>query len=216
MPVSASHLCILSLVLFAGGCASMARRLEVPAVAKIKTGSTTIAEVEEMFGRPNETVAGSGNKTVARYFFRELHMSHDVSPYERHEHPGDILFRTLSLRYGPGPVIEQKLHDESLTPIHQYNGWYAAGPAVAAENLVFIHRHKTTAAELVEHLGEPTSRTFDTDGTEMLIWFIVKARRDRLADAEVRRLIVQLTDQHVVKDYAVVTHDLPSVSGNFR
>jgi len=194
----------------------MAHRLEVPAVAKIKAGSTTMAEVEKVFGRPNETVAGSDSRTVARYFFRELHVSRDVSPYERREHPGDILFRTLSLRYAPGPVIEDKRHDESVTPIHRYNGWYVAGPAVAPENLMFIHRNKTKVAELVEHLGEPTSRTFDTDGAEMLIWFSVKARRDRLADAEVRRLIVQVTDRHVVKDYAVVSHDLPSVSGSFR
>ena len=211
-----THICCLSLLLFAGGCAFSARRLEVPAVAKIKVGSTTMTEVEKIFGRPNETVAGSDNKTVARYFFRELRVSHDVSPSERREHPGDILFRTLSLRYGPGPVIDQKLHDESLTPIYRHNGWYVAGPAVAPENLLFIHRNKTTAAELVDHLGEPTSRTLDNDGVETLIWFSVRARRDRLGDAEVQRLIVLMTDKHVVKDYAVVTHDLPSVSGSFR
>lgn len=175
-----------------------------------------MAEVEKIFGRPNETVVASNDKTVARYFFRELHLSRDVSSYQRHEHPGDILFRTLSLRYGPGPVIDQKLHDESLTPIYRHNGWYVAGPTVAPENLLFIHRNKTTAAELIDHLGEPTARTLDHDGAETLIWFSVKARRDRLGDAEVRRLIVRMDERRVVKDYAVVTHDLPSVSGSFR
>lgn len=209
-----NHLCVLSLFWFAVGCTSIARRLDVPAVAKIKVGTTTVTEVEKIFGRPNETVAGPDNQAVARYFFRELRLSRDVSRNERREHPGDILFRTLSLRYGPGRVIEQKLHDESVTPIRRYNGWYVAGPTVAPENLTFIQRNKTIAAELIEHLGEPASRTFDHDGTPMLIWFSVKARRDRLGDAEVQRLIVVMTDQQVVKDYAVVTHDLPSGSGS--
>jgi hypothetical protein len=161
-------------------------------------------------------VTGSNDKTVARYFFRELHVSRDVSNYQRHEHPGDILFRTLSLRYGRGRVVEQKLHDESFTPIYRHNGWHVAGPDVAPENLLFIQKGKTTAANLIDHLGEPTSRTFDGAGVETLVWFSVKARQDRLRDAEVNRLVALMDERHVVQDYAVITHDLTSVSGNFR
>jgi hypothetical protein len=210
------HVCIVSVLFLVAGCSLSARRLEVPAVAKIKVGATTRNEVEKLFGRPNEAVAGSNDKTVARYFFRELHVSRDVSASQRREHPGDILFRTLSLRYGTNRVVEQKLHDESFTPIYWHNGWNVAGPSIAPENLLFIQKDKTTAADLIDHLGEPTCRTFDSTGVETLIWFSVKARRDRLRDAEVQRLVALMDERRVVKDYAVITHDFASVSGNFR
>jgi hypothetical protein len=198
------------------GCVSNARRLDVPAVAKIKVGSTTTAEVEKIFGRPSETVIGPKERAVARYYFREFRVKNDVRAYERHEHPGDILFRTLSLRYGPDRIIEQKLHDESVTPIHRLNEWFAAGPTLLPENLNFIRKDATTKAELTDALGEPTSQTMDVQGLPVLIWIGGKVRRDRLADAEVRQLIVLLNERGMVKDYAVVLQDMPGVRGDWR
>ncbi len=198
------------------GCVSSARRLEVSAVSRVKVGTTTTAQVEEMFGRPSETVIGPNERAVARYYFRQVRKVNDVRALERQEHPSDILFRTLSVRYGSGRVIDQKLRDESVTPVRRYNASYVAGPALMPENITFLQKNKTTRAELIDHLGEPTSQTFDVDGTPLLIWVSAKVRPDRLADAEVRQLIVLLNDRQAVKDFAVLLQDMPGVSGNWR
>jgi hypothetical protein len=98
---------VLCLALLIVGCASPSRRLEVSAVRQITPGVTTTADVEKLLGKPNETVTGSNGKSVARYFFREFRASNDGRAYERREHPGDILFRTLSLRYGPAGALNK-------------------------------------------------------------------------------------------------------------
>ncbi|HWN96773.1 MAG TPA: hypothetical protein VNT99_17220 [Methylomirabilota bacterium] len=199
---------------FLMGCASSARRLEVAAVSKIKVGVSTTAQVEEIFGRPSHTVIGPNEKSVARYYFRQYRVVNDVRALERQEHPGDILFRTLSVRYGPSRVIEQKLHDESVTPVRSYNDTFIAGPTLMPENINFIKENMTTKAELIDHLGEPTSQTFDFDGVPTLIWVSAKSRR--LIDAEARQLVVLLNERQVVKGYAIILHDIPGVNGNWR
>jgi hypothetical protein len=211
---SASVILLLSATLV--GCISNARRLDVPSVAKIKVGATTTAEVEEMFGRPSETMIGPNERAVARYYFREFRAANDVRAYERHEHPGDILFRTLTLRYGPERIVEQKLHDESVTPIHRLNEWFSAGPTLLPENMNFMRKGATIKAEVIDRLGEPTSQTLDAQGLPVLIWVGGRVRRDRLANAEVRQLIVLLDERAVVKDYAILLQDVPGVRGNWR
>jgi hypothetical protein len=207
---------VFLLAVFVAGCASLSRRLEVSAVRKIAPGVTTTAQVEEMFGKPNEVITGSNGKSVARYFFRELRVNNDVRAYERREHPGDVLFRTLSLRYGAEGVIEQKLHDESVTPIYRYNQSYVAGPTLKPENLLFLRKDSTAAAELIYKLGEPTFWTLDTDGTHTLVWISAQARPDQMANAEFRRLVVLLNSSDVVRDYAIVMDDMPGVSVSWR
>src|SRR6185436_19085204 len=118
------------------GCASFSKRLEVATVAKIRTRESTRKDVENLLGHPKETVTGANGITVARYFFREFRSSEYVSSHERHDHPGDILLRTLTLKYGVSNIVEQKLHDESITAIYRTNAWFFAGssltPGVAA------------------------------------------------------------------------------------
>jgi hypothetical protein len=168
-------------------------------------------EVEKKFGRPREKVTGANGTTVARYFFREPRINNHVDPYERREHPGDVIFRTLTLLSGPSPVIQRKVHDESVTAVRRYNGWYVAGASVLPENLTFMRKGETAKAELVDRLGEPTSRSFDKSGAEILVWLSFKGRRDSLANAEVRHLMVMLNEKLVVKDFAVVETDWGSV-----
>jgi hypothetical protein len=207
-----AFLVLSSCVGLMSGCKSMARRLEVAAVKQITVGQTTMPDVEKQFGRPQEKITGANGTTVARYFFREPRLNYDVDLYERLEHPGDVIFRTLTLLYGPSPIIQRKVHDESITAVRRYNGWYVAGASVLPENLTFMRKGTTTKAEVVDHLGEPTSRTLDNDGAEMLVWLSFKGRRDSLANAEVRHLMVLLNDKLVVKDFAVVETDW----GNMR
>jgi hypothetical protein len=206
---------LLLAVLFAG-CVSRARRLEGSAVSKIKVGSTTTTHVEEIFGRPSETVIGPNETAVARYHFRQYRLRNDVRARERYEYPGDILFRTLSLRYGPSRVIEQKLHDESVTPVRRYNEWLVSGPTLMPENINFLQKDRTTRAELIERLGEPTSQTFELNGRPVLIWVGARERRGAFADTEVRQLIVLINERQIVKDFAVVLQDMPGVRGNWR
>jgi hypothetical protein len=207
-----AHLALVSCLALVSGCQSMARRLEVAPVRQIIVGQTTMPDVENKFGRPQEKVTGANGTTVARYFFREPRINNHVDPYERREHPGDVISRTLTLLYGPTPVIQRKVHDESVTPVRRYNGWYIAGASVLPENLGFMRKGETSKAELVDHLGEPTSRSFDNDGAEMLLWGSFKGRRDSLANAEVRHLKVMLDEKLVVKDFVVVETDW----GNLR
>jgi hypothetical protein len=205
------YLALVFCLVLVSGCQSMARRLEVASVGQITIGQTTMPEVEKQFGRPREKVTGANGTTVARYFFREPRINNHVDPYERREHPADVIFRTLTLLYGPSLVIQRKVHDESVTAVRRYNGWYIAGAWVLPENLIFLRKGETTKAELLDHLGEPTSRSFDNDGAEMLVWGSFKGRRDSLANAEVRHLRVMLNEKLVVKDFAVVETDWGSL-----
>ncbi len=204
-------LAAISCCVLVTGCQTMARRLEVAPVRQIIIGQTTMPEVEKKFGPPREKVTGANGTTVARYFFREPRINNHVDYYERRDHPGDVIFRTLTLLYGPSPVIQRKVHDESVTAVRRYNGWYIAGPSVLPENLNFLRKGETTKAELVDRLGEAASRSFDNDGAEILVWVSFKGRRDSLANAEVRHLSVVLNEKLVVKDYAIVETDWGSV-----
>lgn len=198
------------------GCVSSARRLEVVTVRKILPGTTLRADVEKLLGPPSETITGSNGKSVARYFFREYHRSSDSSEYERQEHPGDILLRTLSLRYGAGPEVEQKLHDESITPVRRLDRQFSAGPVLTPEALVAVRKGVTSATELVGLYGEPTARTFDANGNELLIWFSLQYMVGRAGADEVRQLLALLDENHTLQDYSVLMRDLDYFYGRRR
>lgn len=204
------------LLIFSTGCVSSARRLEVSAVRQIKVGASTLADVEKLFGRPAERVAGSDQQTVARYFYRRMSMNNDVRASERQEHPGDILFRTLSVRFGPDQVIDQKLHDEIVIPVLHYNKWLHIGPSIGPDVLGRIHKGRSTEAELADLLGEPTSRTFQADGKPLLVWVNVKTRADGFHNTEAHRLLVTLDSRKVVREYVVVTEDVENARSWFR
>ena len=191
-----------------GGCASFTKRLEVSTVAKIHPSQTTRAQVEDRLGPPKETVVGANGVTVARYFFHEFRPVADVSVRAQWEHPGDILFRTLTLRYGSSNVVEEKLHDESVTPIYRTNAWFFAGPALTPESVKFIERDVAKETDVVAKLGEPAVRTFDGAQHPVLVWFSVRTRETRWADPTVQRLMVVLDANGVVRDYVLVENPL--------
>ena len=188
------------------GCTAFTKRLEVSSVSKIQPGKATRAEVEARFGRPKETVLGANGKTVARYFFHEFQPSTDVSWNVRRFEPGQILFRTLTLKYGSSNIVEQKLHDQSLTPVHHTNAWFSAGPGLTPESIAFIKTGSTTEAEAVARFGEPSSRTFDGDGKRVLIWFSVKTRQTTWSDPDIQKLKLLLDERRVVHDFVLVEH----------
>jgi hypothetical protein len=189
----------LAAVLVLPGCAFYGKRLEVGTIKKIVPGKTTRAEVERLLGPPRAVIA-TNNVLLTRHFFHEIEPSRDASSHVRRWHPGDLLLRTLTVRYGPNDIVERKLHDESVTPIYRTNAWYFAGPSLSADTAAFIARGTTTEAELIHKLGEPGSRTFDVDGRVCLAWFSLKRRVRSWSDLPVQRLIVWL-DQGIVHNY---------------
>src|ERR1051325_2513490 len=200
----------IALLLFAfvlAGCASFAKRLEVSTVAKIHPAQTARADVEKLLGRPKETVVSANGVTVARYFLHEFQRSTDASRQTQREHPGDVLFRTLTLKYGASDVVEQKLHDESVTPIYRTNAWFFAGPLLTPETIAFVQRGTTRENDLIARLNEPSSRTFDGQGRSMLIWFSIKTRETTWSDPAVQRFLVSM-ENGVVRDYLLVEHAL--------
>ena len=205
---STKHFVLLFGVVAVASCASYRRRLEVPTIARIKAQETTRAEVEELLGQPKETVTDANGITVVRYLFHEFRRSIDVSWHERRDHPGDILFRTVTLKYGTPSVVEQKLHDESVTPIYRTNAWFFAGPGLTPESVAFIKRDFTTEAEVLAKFGEPTARTFDGKSHPILLWFSVRTRETKWRDPNVQRLALVLSERRVVLDYELVEHAL--------
>jgi hypothetical protein len=202
----ASALWLLGVGFLLTGCASFAKRLEVSSVSKIQPGITTRTEVEARFGHPKETVLGSNGKTVVRYSFHEFHRSTDVSWNVRRFEPGQILFRTLTLKYGSSNIAEQKLHDESLTPIHRTNAWFFAGPGLTPESVAFIHPKSTTEADAVAKFGPPAARTFNGEGRSVLIWFSVKTRETTWSDPDIQKLTLLLDEGRVIRDFVLVEH----------
>jgi hypothetical protein len=196
---------------FLAGCISMTRRLEVSAVKQIVVGKTSQEEVERDFGRPHEKITGAGGLTVTRYFFHEIHKSTDVSWHVRNEHPGDVLFRTLTLSYAPDKTVARKLHDESFTPVFRTNAWYFVGPMLTADSVSFITKNGSTELELVRRLGAPAGRTFDLQGHNVLFWFHGRGRETRLTSLETRKLIVVLDTNSLVRDYVLVEQPILDV-----
>ena len=206
MKPSVSALLLLGFGLLLMGCASYAKRLETGTVSKIQPAVTTRSEVEARFGHPKETVLNSKGKTVARYFFHEFQPSTDVSWNVRHFEPGQILFRTLTLKYGSSNIVEQKLHDQSLTPIHRTNAWFSAGPGLTPESVAFIKPDTTKEAEALARFGEPSSRTFDGEGRPVLIWFSVKTRQTSWSDPDIQKLVLVLDESRLIRDFVLVEH----------
>lgn len=190
------------------GCASYHRRLESSTVAKIVPGQTAQTEVVALLGPPGESTTGAEGVTVTRHFFHQFQLSTDASRHERRQHPGDILLRTLTLRYGGRTIVDAKLHDESLTPVYRTNAWLYAGPSMAAESLAFIARDRTTEAELIEHLGRPAARTIGLNGNPAVMWFGAKARQGSGNRMEMRKLVVFFDHQRIVRDFILVERPL--------
>ncbi len=137
-----------------------------------------------------------------------FNVSTDASWQERRQHPGDILFRTLTLKYGPSNVVDQKLHDESFTAIYRTNAWFFAGPVLSFQVVAFIERGMTTEADMIAKLGEPSSRTFDGEGRRVVLWFSMKTRETSWRNPDVQRLMVLLDSRQTVLDYVLVEHAL--------
>ncbi len=197
--VGPALLLILSAVLVLSGCAFYRKRLEVETVSKIVPGKTTRAEVERLLGSPRAFITTNGF-ILTRHFFHEIEPLRDSSFHARQWQAGDLLLRTLTVRYGPNDIVDRKLHDESVTPIYRTNAWYFAGPPLAADTAAFIARGATTEAELIRKLGDPSSRTFEVDGRVCLAWFSLKRRVKSWSDLPVQRLVVWL-DQGIVQDF---------------
>jgi len=182
----------------------MAYRLDVANVRKIVPGTSTRAEVERIFGQPDETLSGADGKLVARYYYRQPIVSTEASRVQRHDHPGDLLLRTLTVRYNSSGTVERKLHDESITPVRRSDsGWVEIGPDLDPAAVSRIEKGKTTAAELLAQLREPASQTLDVTGARLLVWFYYKDRLDRLGQPVARELLVVLNDKGAVADYVL-------------
>ena len=199
----------LLVAVLCGGCISPARRLDVSAVEQIVVGQTTQADVERVFGPAHERITAAGDLMVARYFFDEIRKSADASWHVRHEHPGDILFRTLTVGYGANKIVARKLHDESLTPVYRTNAWYFVGPALEPESISFITRNVTVERDLVRRLGLPSGHTFDSHGQDVLFWFHGRGRENSFMSFELKKLIVTLGTNSIVRDYTLVEQPIP-------
>jgi hypothetical protein len=198
-------LAVLSCV---SGCASYHRRLEPRTVAKIVPGTTAQAEVLALIGTPAESMTGAQGVTVTRHFFHQFQPSTDASRHERRQHPGDILLRTLTLKYTGTAIVDAKLHDESLTPVYRTNAWLFAGPSLTTESMPFLVRNETSEAELITRLGEPAARTFGLDGSPAEMWFGAKARYPSSNQMEMRKLVVFFDERRIVRDFIIVQRPL--------
>ena len=206
--VRRAFLLTLALLLLLAGCAFYGKRLEVRTVSKIVPGQTTRAEVERRLGPP-QALTKTNSFLLTRHFFHGFEPSRDAGSHVRRWHPGDLLIRSLTLKYGAGDIVQRKLHDESVTAVYRTNAWYFAGPALSADAVAFIARGATTEAELIQKLGEPASRTFDVNGRACLVWFNLKRRVGSWSDLPVLRLEVRF-DQDIVQDYVLDEHVLSS------
>ena len=199
---------LIAAALSFAGCTSMARRLEVPTVKQIVAGKTTRAEVEKRLGYPKESILGANGTTVARYFFHQFIRSTDASWVARRDHPGDILFRAVTLQYGASNIVEKKTYDETVTPIFQTNGWLFAGPDLSAANVSLIQRGVDGERDVVARLGEPTSRSFDTEGRTILVWISARMHQTRRNNFPAKRLMVVLRPIGIVGDYVLIESSL--------
>ena len=141
---------------------------------------------------------------VARYFFDEIQETKDASRHAQREHPGDVLFRTLTLGYGANKIVKRKLHDESLTPVYRTNAWYFVGPILQPESISFITRNVTVERSLIRQFGTPSGRTFDSHGQDVLFWFQGRGRENSFMSFEGKKLIATLGTNSIVRDYLLV------------
>jgi hypothetical protein len=182
---------VLSLLALMIGCTSVARRLDVSTARQVQPGMH-YREVEQMLRAPDEVVRSADQKVVVRYFFTQFLVSNQASAYQQLDKPGDMLVRMLTLQYDEKGTVRRKIHDETVNPVRRlHTGWYEFGPLLET-NTVSIQPKSDTAADVIKRFGEPISRSLDSDGNDVLIWYYFRERPDYLGQAVARRLTVSL------------------------
>jgi outer membrane protein assembly factor BamE (lipoprotein component of BamABCDE complex) len=203
--------------LFLCGCLSSARRLEPSVIGRIKEGSSSRADVEKLLGRPEELLIGSNRKTRAYYDFIQPIISNDSSYHARRRNPGDILVRTLTLLYATDGSLEQKVYNETLTPVEQSRDYFMAGQRIGVATLDRLRKGNTTQEEVLALLGEPTVRTLTVEGHPLFIWYY--AREDSHHHGmkrDFQRVLVWIDERGRVRDYGTFDNPDQAVPGFFR
>lgn len=158
------------LLLLLCGCISTGKRVSVEALQQVRAGTSTIADVERLLGRPSERLEEDG-----RTMFR----------YERTQYrPYDGGYGTAGLRQTSVDIlfdergIVSRMHRAETRNIVRGGGFggMVAGREMTKEQLDAIQPGKTTLAELRRHFGDPFSESLTFDGMVVRIWIFMKQK----------------------------------------
>ena len=104
-------------------------------------------------------------------------------------------------------------------------GCFSTGAQVDPQQLSSFQKGRTTYAEVVERIGQPTSQTVDSEGDRRAVWmyFASKARPESFipivgplvagSDTKSSNVMMHFDSQGVLQDYSATTSAMGAGSG---
>jgi hypothetical protein len=193
---------LLVLFLAATGCRTPAQKLEPSFISQIQEGTTTRAELEQIFGQPKRVFKGSNQKTLTLHKYQINRHNPGWRGFAEQE-AGSIVLRGLTVLYGTNQVVEKYLFDQSSTIVHRDGDGIVIGWSPAKADFTKIVKGITSHGELIQWYGAPTMRTLTIDGERELLWSFLRTTTRFQSDEREQEFHVILDNDDFVKDFGL-------------
>lgn len=193
---------LLVLFLAVTGCRTPAQKLEPSFIGQIQEGTTTRAELEQIFGKPKRVFRGANQKTLTLHKYQINRPNPGWRGFAERE-AGSIVLRGLTVLYGTNQVVQKFLFDQSSTIVHRDGDGIVIGWSPAKADFTKIVKGITSRGELIQWYGAPTMQTLTIDGERELCWSFLRATRQFRSDEQEQEFHVILDNDDFVKDFGM-------------
>jgi outer membrane protein assembly factor BamE (lipoprotein component of BamABCDE complex) len=202
-----SFACVVSLALFTfallTGCESPGRALDESAVAQIRDGQTTKAEIDTIFGEPTQMTKSPAGHTL--YYYERFYGPDRQSAFSFDPRRNESDLLSLSVLFNPAGIVVK--HFRSHTQPEIDRRMRNAGSKLNAGELNRILPRKTTRAELAAWFGAPWSEQLTLSGQHLVAWLYADAN-NVAGRVDMQALEVIIDDAGVVQDFRVTKRDV--------
>ena len=193
--------CLLTFC-FLTGCESPGRALKQSAIAQIRDGQSTVADIEKIFGEPMQ-MTKSPNGAMLYYYERFYGPSVMGGSTDPRRNESDLL--GLSVLFNPSGVVQKHLYSHTRPDIDRR--MLNAGQKLNADLLKNVTPRKTTREELAAWFGAPWSEQLTLSGHRLLLWLYADAL-NVTGRVDVQALEVVVDDRGTVLDFRVTKRDV--------
>jgi|SRR5687768_4472396 len=176
------------------GCAHRSNQLNPSLIARLEKGQES-GDVRALFGSPDRVEKGENGKTLEVYETDTSTVRDDLTSRV-------LEYRALHVLYDASGALEKFAHYTNRITGKPGTKW-RAGIYLSDDDLLRIVKDATTAEELVEYFGPPTSRWLSVFGENYLIW---QYQEGRGTFRKTRRVSVAVDTNSVVR--GIFTRDI--------
>ena len=193
----------LLLIALAGttACQSPGSKLEPNLMSQIHEGTTTRAEVENVFGPPDHVLTGANQKTLTLHRY-QLDQPNPGWHGAAQGNAGSIMLRSLTALYNTNQIVEKFLYDQSSTVVQRDREGVLIGWSPGNADFTKIIKGITSRGEILQWYGPPTAQTLTIDGDRMLSWSFLRKGRFRSQERD-QMFRVVIDDEDFVKNFEI-------------